>query len=236
MYAICQRNKAHLDEVGDKFGIAVRYTDFAELLADPNVDAVHINSPIDDHAWMSIDALKAGKHVASTVPMARTVEECRQVVEAQKQSGKKYTMMETTVFTREYLFVKELVEKGELGRIQFVRAAHHQEMAAGNWPNYWPGMPPMHYATHCVGPCLASPASAPNGSRASAPAAWMTSTRGTMARPSPSRRPTSSSRTRTCMPRSRARSTTRRASTSRASTCTAARPASSGSRSRPKSR
>ena len=65
MYAICQRNKAHLDEVGDKFGIAARYTDFAELIADPNVDAVHINSPIDDHAWMSIDALKAGKHVAS---------------------------------------------------------------------------------------------------------------------------------------------------------------------------
>jgi len=154
MYAICQRNKAHLDEVGDKFGIAARYTDFAELIADPNVDAVHINSPIDEHAWMSIDALKAGKHVASTVPMARTIEECRLVVEAQKASGKKYTMMETTVFTREYLFVKELVAQGELGRIQFIRAAHHQEMAAGNWPAYWPGMPPMHYATHCVGPVL----------------------------------------------------------------------------------
>jgi len=152
--AICQRNKAHLDEVGGKFGVEKRFTDFAELLADPAVDAVHINSPIDDHAWMSIDALKAGKHVASTVPMARTIEECRLLVEAQKLSGKKYIMMETTVFTREYLFVKEMLDKGDLGRIQFVRAAHHQEMAAGNWPVYWPGMPPMHYATHCVGPCL----------------------------------------------------------------------------------
>jgi hypothetical protein len=62
--------------------------------------------------------------------MARTIEECRLVVEAQKLSGKKYCMMETTVFTREYLFVKDLVAKGELGRIQFIRAAHHQEMAA----------------------------------------------------------------------------------------------------------
>ena len=119
---------------GDKFGVGKRYTDFSELLADPAVDAVHINTPIDDHAWMSMDALHAGKHVASTVPMARTVEECRLVVEAQKASGKKYTMMETTVFTREYLFVKEMLDKGELGRLQFVRAAHHQEMAAGNWP------------------------------------------------------------------------------------------------------
>jgi predicted dehydrogenase len=154
MYAICQRNQASLDEVGDKYGVDKRYTDFRDLIADPEVDAVHVNTPIDDHAWMSMDALHAGKHVASTVPVARTVEECRLVVEAQKASGKKYMMMETTVFTREYLFVKEMLDKGELGKLQFVRAAHHQEMAAGNWPDYWPGMPPMHYATHCVGPVL----------------------------------------------------------------------------------
>jgi len=155
MVAICQRTQSQLDEVGDKYGVEKRYTDFADLLADPEVDAVHINTPIDDHAWMSMDALHAGKHVAGTVPMARTIEECRLVVEAQRASGKKYMMMETTVYAREYLFVKEMLDKGELGRLQFVRAAHHQEMAAGNWPSYWPGMPPMHYATHCVGPCLA---------------------------------------------------------------------------------
>jgi len=153
--AICQRTESKLNEVGDKWGVEKRYTDFYDLIADPDVDAVHINSPIDDHAWMSIEALKAGKHVASTVPVARTIEECRQVVQAANDSGKKFTMMETTVFTREYLFVREMLDKGELGRIQFLRAAHHQEMAAGNWPSYWPGMPPMHYATHCVGPVLA---------------------------------------------------------------------------------
>jgi predicted dehydrogenase len=155
LVAICQRNPEHLAEIGDKWDVAKRYTDFMKLIGDPEVEAVHINSPIDDHAWMSIEALKAGKHVSSTVPMARTVEECRQVVAAQKSSGKKYMMAETTVYSREYLFVKEMLDNGELGRLQFVRAAHHQEMAAGDWPAYWPGMPPMHYATHCVGPCLA---------------------------------------------------------------------------------
>ena len=50
---------------------------YDELLADPNVDAVHINSPIADHAPQSIAALKAGKHVASTVPAATTIDECR---------------------------------------------------------------------------------------------------------------------------------------------------------------
>jgi len=114
---------------------------------------VHINSPIADHAPQSIAALKAGKHVASTVPMGVSIDECRQIVELQRKTGKVYMMMETVVYSREYLFVKELYDKGELGRIQFLRGSHQQDMEG--WPGYWPGLPPMWYATHCVSPCLA---------------------------------------------------------------------------------
>jgi predicted dehydrogenase len=153
MYAICRRNKAELDKCGDRFGIAKRYTDYDQLLADPNVDVVHINSPIPDHAPQSLAALKAGKHCACTVPMATTIDECQQLVEAQRKSGLVYMMMETVVYSREYLFAKELYDKGELGRIQFLRGSHQQDM--DGWPDYWPGLPPMHYATHCVSPCLA---------------------------------------------------------------------------------
>lgn len=155
MYAICQRTKSKVDEIGDAFGIENRYTDFDELLKDPNVDAVHINTPINNHAEQSLAALRAGKHVACTVPMATTVEECRQIVEAVRKTGLTYMMMETVVYSREFLFVKEMYENGELGRIQFLRASHQQEMAG--WPGYWEGLPPMHYATHCVGPVLALP-------------------------------------------------------------------------------
>src|ERR671919_363427 len=127
MHAICRRDRGELDDCGDRFGIKARYTDYA--------------------------ALHAGKHVASTVPAATTVEECRQIVEWQRRSGKVYMMMETVVYSREYLFVKELYDRGELGRIQFLRGSHQQDMEG--WPEYWPGFPPMHYATHCVSPCLA---------------------------------------------------------------------------------
>jgi predicted dehydrogenase len=153
MYAICQRSAENLQFIGDHFGVAVRYTSFEDLLADDNVDAVHINSPIPNHAEQSIAALLAGKHVACTVPMATTIEDCRRIVEAQQQSGKHYMMMETAVYTREYLFVKGLRDSGKLGRIQFLRGAHQQEMGA--WPGYWEGLPPMHYATHAVSPLLA---------------------------------------------------------------------------------
>ena len=153
MYAICQRDPKKLNAVGDTFGIDARYSDFKELLKDPKVDAVHINSPIPDHAWMSIAALKAGKHVSCTVPMATSIEDCKKIVDIVKKTGLKYTMAETVVYAREYLYIEELYKKGELGKIQFLQASHQQDM--DGWPNYWPGLPPMWYATHCVGPMLA---------------------------------------------------------------------------------
>jgi len=153
LVAICQRSKDKLDACGDKFGIKKRYTSYEDLLKDPDIDAVHINSPIPEHGAQTIAALKAGKHVACTVPMATSKEQIQEIVELQRKTGKVYMMMETVVYAREYLFVKDLYDKGALGRIQFVRGSHVQDM--DGWPGYWPGLPPMWYATHCVSPCLA---------------------------------------------------------------------------------
>mgnify|MGYP001160014439 CR=1 FL=1 len=153
--AICQRSEDSLNKVGDEFNIELskRFTSYDELLEDPNIDAVHINTPIASHAPLSIQALKAGKHVACTVPMATSVEECQQICELVEETGLTYMMMETVVYSREFLFVKELFDKGELGRIQYLQSSHQQDM--DGWPSYWDGLPPMHYATHCVGPVLA---------------------------------------------------------------------------------
>lgn len=153
LVAICQRNEAKLKELGDTFGIKKRYTSYDDLLLDTEIDAVHINTPIPDHGVQSIKALKAGKHVACTVPMATTVEECMEIVQLTQKKRLTYMMMETVVYAREFLYMKELYEQGQLGKIQFLKASHQQDM--DGWPNYWPGLPPMHYATHCVGPVLA---------------------------------------------------------------------------------
>jgi predicted dehydrogenase len=153
LYAVCRRDPAELKKLADHFGIEKRYTRYEDVLRDPAVDFVHINTPIPDHAPQAIAALKAGKHVLCTVPMATTIDECREIVALTKKTGLRYMMAETVVYAREFLYVKELYEKGELGKIQFLQASHQQDM--DGWPNYWPGLPPMHYATHCVGPCLA---------------------------------------------------------------------------------
>jgi predicted dehydrogenase len=150
--ALCRRNEEELTKSADQFNIAKRYTNYDDVLADPEIDFVHINSPIPDHAWMSLKALDAGKHVMCTVPMATTIDECRQIVEKVKETGLKYMMAETVVYSREFLFIKDMYEKGELGKIQHLAASHPQDM--DGWPSYWEAMIPMHYATHVVSPCL----------------------------------------------------------------------------------
>ena len=67
MYAVCRRNKKELDACGDKFGIKNRYTDFNELLDDNKVDAVHINSPIPDHAGQKVLTILDSDHRAPHV-------------------------------------------------------------------------------------------------------------------------------------------------------------------------
>ena len=153
MYAVCQRNPKTLEQIGNAFNVKQRYARYEDVLKDPNVDAVHINTPIPDHAPMSLAALKAGKHVACTVPMATTVDECQAIVNEARKAKRNYMMMETVVFSREFIFVKKMFDSGQMGRLQFMRGSHQQEMAG--WPGYWEGLPPMYYATHCVGPLLA---------------------------------------------------------------------------------
>ncbi|MCF7928326.1 MAG: Gfo/Idh/MocA family oxidoreductase [Spirochaetales bacterium] len=153
-YAVCQRNKESLNKVADQFGVEKRYSDFEKLLEDDNVDAVHIVTPIGSHAWMSKMSLDAGKHTACTVPMATSVEDCLAIAESKKKSGKVYMMMETAVYTREFLYVQEMYEQGKMGRLQFLRGSHQQNMNLPGWPEYWYGFPPMHYGTHAVSPLL----------------------------------------------------------------------------------
>ncbi len=128
------------------------YDSFEAILADESCDAVHLVTPIPCHAEQTVQVLNAGKHCACTVPMATTLEDLHRIAEAKRRSGKKYMMMETTLYTYQFFYVKEMLEKGELGRIQFLRGSHYQDMS--NWPDYWLGLPPMWYGTHAIAPMV----------------------------------------------------------------------------------
>ncbi|MDR0520054.1 MAG: Gfo/Idh/MocA family oxidoreductase [Clostridiales Family XIII bacterium] len=154
--AICQRNGDALMAAGEELGVPAdaRFTDFEEVLAQEWIDAVHIVTPISTHAEYTVNALRAGKHAACTVPMGLSVEELRDICDLQRETGLVYMMMETAVYTREFLYVKSLVDSGKLGKIQFVRGSHMQDMGLEGWPEYWLGFPPFWYGTHAISPLL----------------------------------------------------------------------------------
>ena len=116
---ICDKNEKLLNEFSKKFGFSDYCTDYEELLKS-DVDAIHILTNIHTHADLAIRALQAGKHCAVTVPMATTLDEIKKIIEAKQKSGKKYMMMETSVYTYQCLYVKQLIDTGKLGSIQYL--------------------------------------------------------------------------------------------------------------------
>ena len=129
------------------------YGAFDEMLRDDSVAAIHLVTPIPLHEEQSVRVLESGKHCACTVPMATSLDGIRRIVGAVRQTGKKYMMMETTLYTYQFFYVKEMLRSGELGKLQFLRGSHYQDMA--NWPDYWMGLPPMYYGTHAIAPMIA---------------------------------------------------------------------------------
>ena len=149
---VCELDPKLCARVAAEYGISLIYPSLDEVLADETVDAVHLVTAIPDHAEQTVRVLDAGKHCACTVPMATTMEGIQAIRSAVERSGKKYMMMETTLYTYQYLYVKRLLESGELGRVQFLRGSHYQDME--NWPSYWAGRPPFWYGTHAFAPCV----------------------------------------------------------------------------------
>jgi predicted dehydrogenase len=128
--------------------------DLGEVLSDPSVDCVHLLSPLPYHYQQQLQVLEAGLHCACAVTMGQSTEEIRGVVDAVRRSDTTYMMMETGVYTREFLLAKAMREAGELGDITYLRGDYFQDLDA-TYPEYWKSVPPMHYTTHITGPMLA---------------------------------------------------------------------------------
>ena len=91
------------------------YTDIDEMLEKEELDFVDIALPTYLHAEASIKALNKGIHVLCEKPMALTVEECRQMIEAAEKNNKKLMIAQCLRFWPEYEYLKECVETNRFG-------------------------------------------------------------------------------------------------------------------------
>jgi len=149
---LCDADPDVLNRVGDQFGIEERYSTLEDVLAQDHIDAVHLVTALPEHGTQSIAVLSANKHCASTVPMAIDFDQMAEIVRLEEATGKNYMMMETAVYTREFLHCQELFNTGVFGPVTFAKGVHYQDMEG--WPSYWNGLPPMWYMTHAISPIL----------------------------------------------------------------------------------
>lgn len=90
--AIYSNSGVRAKSYANRFGAANAVSDYEEMLRDRSIDLVVITSKNQEHARQSVAALRAGKHVFVEKPMALTEEECRQIHQAVKESGKQLTV------------------------------------------------------------------------------------------------------------------------------------------------
>jgi predicted dehydrogenase len=130
---------------------------FADMLKDPNVDAVAVFTPAPLHASQAVQALKAGKHVISAVPAGMNVEEIEQLLATVRSTGLKYMMAETSYYRRPVIACREWNAAHKFGTIFHSESDYHHEglislmFDADGRPSWRHGLPPMLYPTHCVG-------------------------------------------------------------------------------------
>lgn len=109
------------------------YTDYEKLLADKSIDVVHVCTPNDSHAEITIDALQAGKHVMCEKPMAKMAADARRMVAAAKESGKKLTIGYQSRHREDSQYLKQAIERGDLGEIYYGKAHAIRRRAVPTW-------------------------------------------------------------------------------------------------------
>lgn len=135
MVAFCDIVVERAEKAASEYGAegAKVYSDYRELLKDQSLDIVHVLTPNDFHAEVTIAALEADKHVMCEKPMAKTAADARRMVEAAKRSGKKLTIGYNNRFRPDSLHLKKVVEEGQLGDIYFAKAHAIRRRAVPTW-------------------------------------------------------------------------------------------------------
>ncbi len=129
--ALCTRRPQRLAELGDRFHVAKRYTDYRELLADPDIDVVGITTHIHDHRDIAIEALRSGKHVFLEKPMAPTPADCDQILAAAAGAAGYFMVGHICRFDPRVALAKQAIDEGRIGRIVSMHARRNLSVTIG---------------------------------------------------------------------------------------------------------
>ncbi len=121
LVAVMRRDAARAADYARRHQVERWYADADQLINDPGVNAVYVATPPSSHAEYAIRALGAGKAVYVEKPMARTHAECQQMLQTQQESGMPLFVAYYRRALPGFLQVRELIERGEIGRVRLAQ-------------------------------------------------------------------------------------------------------------------
>ncbi|GAA3407902.1 Gfo/Idh/MocA family protein [Paenibacillus hodogayensis] len=127
MQAICGRSAEGVGRAAAQFGWAEAVTDWRELVARDDIDLVDINAPSDAHKEIALAAARAGKHLFCEKPLALTLADSRDMLEAAEAAGVKHMIGFNYRFAPAVQLARKLIAEGRLGRIHHFRAVFLQD-------------------------------------------------------------------------------------------------------------
>jgi predicted dehydrogenase len=168
---ICDLDESRLDMFGRRYP-AVRCTrSFADLLEDPELEAVAIATPVSTHYPLALAALEAGKHVFIEKPLAASIAEAQQLAFLADARGLTLMPGHTFLYSPPVNMIRDLIRSGDLGDIYFISMSRvnlglHQSDVSVAWDlgphdfsilRYWLDETPSHVSAmsrSCIFPTI----------------------------------------------------------------------------------
>ena len=138
MHTICGRDAAGVETARAQLGWQHASTDWKAVVNSPDIDIVDINTPNDSHAEIAIAAAKAGKHILCEKPLALTVAQCKEMIQAVKKA--KVVNMVCHNYRRipAIAQAKKMIDEGALGELFHYRARYAQDWIVDpDFPLVW---------------------------------------------------------------------------------------------------
>ncbi|MFD1954341.1 Gfo/Idh/MocA family protein [Paenibacillus thailandensis] len=127
MKAICGRDAAALEAARAQFGWEDAETDWRKLIARDDIDLIDINAPSDAHKQIAIAAAEAGKHLFCEKPLALSLADAREMLDAAERAGVKHMIGFNYRFAPAVQLAKKLIAEGRIGQIYHIRAVFLQD-------------------------------------------------------------------------------------------------------------
>ena len=156
---VCDLIAERAEEYSKKFSVEI-VANFEEVLKRRDINAVAIFAQRHLHGPLVLQALSAGKHVYSAVPMASEVEQCQQIVEKVAETGLTYMMGETCYYYPSSMLCRYKFQEGFFGKFVYGEAQYHHDIS--HFPANFradkrsAGVPPFFYPTHSTAMLLAA--------------------------------------------------------------------------------